>query len=177
MYSTAELVRAAKDVTWLDKRRSGIVTITVNGSLIDLRDQKPLYPGKMRLQGGWTFADLIRQLNDRIFFWPGGDDGPISSGVRHYQRYKGTAIVIMRVRTQHVLSTNRSAIPLFCKYNSGSPRPTGGKGSPRGPSTFVECHSAPYTPSKVVELTFANMIQLPRQIESSAGPFGPWTIH
>jgi hypothetical protein len=149
----------------------------MNGQSIDVRDQQPLYQGKTRLEGGWTFADLIRQLNERVFFWPGWEHKPISYGERHFERYVGDQPAIIRIRTKELFDANSTASPLFCKYNSGSPRTTQGLGSPRGPNTFVECHSATYTASNVVEVTFVKMVRLPDVIESADSPFGPWGIH
>jgi hypothetical protein len=177
MHSTAELLRASGYEHWLSRKRPETVTIKVDGTLIDIRDQQPLYPGKTLLENGWTFERLVQQLNERVFFWPGVIGGPISSGQRHYERYMGESPVIMRVNTEDLFSANSLATPLFCKYNSGSPRTTQGTGSPRGENTFVECHRTPYTVSNVVEVTFLNSVQLPKTIESSNRPSGPWESH
>lgn len=177
MHSTAELLRASNDGQWLGRKRGETVTTTVEGERIDLRDQKPLYAGKTLLENGWTFEHLIRQLNERVFFWPGVSGGPISSGQRHYERYASEKPVIIRVKTEDLLAANSSATPLFCKYNSGSPRTTQGSGSPRGNNTFVECDRAAYAASNVVEVTFLNSVTLPPCIWSSGSPCGPWKSH
>jgi hypothetical protein len=177
MHSTAELLRASGNKQWLKRKRSVMVTITVDGTLIDLRDQRPLYSGKTLLEDGWTFEHLIQQLNERVFFWPGVREGPISYGRRHYERYVGESPVIVRVKTDDLLRANACATPLFCKYNSGSPRTTQGTGSPRGRNTFVECHRAAYSASNVVEVTFLHSVKLPQAIESSDTPCGPWENH
>lgn len=177
MYSTAGLLRASNDGQWLGRKRGETVTTTVDGKLIDLRDQKPLYAGKTRLENGWTFEHLIRQLNERVYFWPGVEEGPVSSGQRHYERYASEKPVIIRLKTDDLFAANPSATPLFCKYNSGSPRTTQGTGSPRGSDTFVECNCAVYTASSVVEVTFLNSVTLPSHIWSSSSPRGPWKSH
>lgn len=177
MYSTARLLRVSGDEQWLNRKRLTTVTIAVDGNQIDLRDQQPLYAGKTLLEDGWTFEFLVQQLNERVFFWPGLQDGPISYGIRHYDRYAGDSPVIVRVKTRDLLNTNASATPLFCKYNSGSPRTTQGQGSPRGNNTFLECHRAPYTASNVVEVTFLHAIKLPDFVECSDRPSGPWHNH
>jgi hypothetical protein len=177
MHSTAELLRASGNERWLSRKRPETVTVAVDGNLIDLRDQQPLYPGKTLLENGWTFERLVQRLNERVFFWPGVVEGPISSGRRHYERYAGESPVIMRVKTEDVFSANAGITPLFCKYNSGSPRTTQGRGSPRGEHTFVECHRAAYTASNVVEVTFLHSVNLPQAIESSDTPSGPWESH
>lgn len=157
-------------------KRYDMVTVTIDGYTIDLRDQQPLYEGKTRLEGGWTFEDLIVALNSQVFFWPGWDEKPIGYGTRHFQRYEADGPVILRVRTEDMFDAN-SAEPFFCKYNSGSPRTTQGRGSPRGPSTFVRCVQAAFTPSNVVEVTYEGTATLPNRVESSDSPFGPWTRH
>lgn len=176
MRSTADLLHAAGSHEWLGAKRYDMVTVTIDGYSIDLRDQQPLYEGKTRLEGGWTFEDLIRALNHQVFFWPGWADKPIDYGTRHFQRYEADGPVILRVRTKEMFDANQ-AEPFFCKYNSGSPRTTQGSGSPRGPKTFVRCHRATFTPSNVVEVTYEATATLPNHVESSCSPFGPWTPH
>lgn len=177
IYSTAELLRVANNEEWLAKKRTQTVTVMVNGEEVDLRDQQPLYPGKTCLEGGWSFDDLVRQLNERVFFWPGWDDKPISYGERHFERYASDNPAIIRVKTADLFEENHDKRPHFSKYNSGSPRTTQGKGSPRGPNTFVECASASYTASKVVEVTFVKLVKLPTVIEFAKNPRGRWQSH
>jgi len=45
-----------------------------------VRDQKPLCENCMALQGDLSFADWLRELNRRVFFWPGAWAGPTRSG-------------------------------------------------------------------------------------------------
>lgn len=173
----SELLKASKNEDWITRKRLATLTIQINGESIDLRDQQPLYAGKTVLEGGWNFAELVRQLNGRVFFWPGWRDKPVSYAERHFERYEDEKPVIVRVGTQELFDQNMQAAPLFCKYNSGSPRTTQGLGSPRGPDTFIECHRASYTASGVVEVTYLKSVQLPRKIESGVSPWGPWTAH
>jgi hypothetical protein len=177
VYSTAKLLREARDSRWLNQRRETMLTVTISGSPVDIRDQKPLYAAKMLLEGGWSFSDFVRHLNEHVFFWPGWHDKPIRHAQRHYDRYAADSPVILRARTQYLFDANKSARPLFCKYNSGSPRTTMGKGSPRGPNTFVECRAAGYGACDVAEVTFETSVRLPDSIESSDSPFGPWRAH
>ena len=165
------------DIAWLDKKRTSSVAVQIGGKQFDIRDQQPLYSGKTRLEAGWTFEELIRQLNSRIYFWPGSSTGPSAYGMRHFQRYQGESPVILRVTTAAILQDNSNNPPHFCKYNSGSPRTTQGKGSPRGPNTFLSCNRTSYTAGGVIEVTFLKSVTLPAQIESSTNPSGPWTIH
>lgn len=155
-------------------KRTRIIPIEVNGRVVDIRDQKPLYEGKASINDGWNFSDLIRALNERVFFWPGWGDKPIDYGVRHFELYKGSGTIVIRVRTSDLFAAN-TASPYFCKYNSGSPRTTRGKGSPRGKSTFVECENAPFVASQVVEVTFLGESRLPSGVQYSESLNGPWS--
>jgi hypothetical protein len=177
LISASELLKVSNNEEWISRKRCDTVTITVDGESIELRDQQPLYAGKTVLEGGWSFADLVRQLNERVFFWPGWGDKPVSYAERHFERYKGERPVIMRVGSQDLFNHNAHVAPLFCKYNSGSPRTTQGTGSPRGPNTFIECHRASFTASNVVEVTFNKSVRLPRAIEAADSPWGPWKSH
>ena len=174
LYSTAELLSASNNHDWLDQKRPGMLTITLDGELIDIRDQQPLYPGKTTLEGGWTFSQLISALNARVFFWPGWEEEAISYGQHHFERYAADGPTLMRVNTQELFDANVNAEPLFCKYNSGAPRTTKGKGSPRGPNTFVACDEASFTPCQVVEVTYLGSVVLPENVTQSDSPNGPW---
>ncbi len=145
----------------LESRRKTSVQITVDGSVLNIRDQGPLYEGNMLLAPGWTFGDVLRDLNRRVFFWPGTAVGPISYGARHFERYAAESPVVLRVRTQDVFSLNADRAPEFCRYNSGSPRCSGGKRSPRGPDTFRVHGDFDGTSSNVVEVTFVDRVALP----------------
>jgi hypothetical protein len=177
MNCSAELLRTSGNQQWLTRKRVETIAVNVDKKLIDIRDQQPLYPGKTHLENGWTFERLVQELNERVFFWPGKIEGPISYGQRHYERYINESPKIMRVKTEDLFNANASTTPQFCKYNSGSPRTTQGRGSPRGNNTFVECHRAEYTVSNVVEVTFLHSIKLPQTIEVSDRPDGPWKSH
>lgn len=174
LVSAAILLQASGEEEWLRKKRKNSKVVEVDGQEISIRDQQPLYEGKSLLKGGWTFKDLIESLNSRVFFWPGLEEKPVDSGQRHFERYVEEEPVILRVRTAEMLQLN--AQPLFCKYNSGSPRTTKGKGSPRGPATFVTCSDAPYTASNVVEVTFKDEANLPKKVEYSGSTSGPWEV-
>src|SRR5687768_10866263 len=59
-------------------RRRAHVPVEIAGETVLLRDQAPLHRGNMRLDEGWSFEQLVQHINERVFFWPGGADGPIS---------------------------------------------------------------------------------------------------
>jgi hypothetical protein len=116
---------------------------------------------------------LLCQLNERVFFWPGGPD--ISDyGQRHFERYRAEKPVILRVPTSDLFEANPESVPEFCRFNSGSPRCTKGLGSPRGPSTFIQGTTADFSPGNVVEVTFLESVLLPHSTKVGDSPDGPW---
>jgi hypothetical protein len=128
----------------------------------------------MRLDPDWSFERFVAHLNGRVFFWPGDGQGPISYGMRHFARYEAEEPVILRVPVLDVVEANAAVEPLFCRYNSGSPRWTQGVASPRGATTFVSACDANFRASQVVEVTFAATVTLPSSAELGMGPSGPW---
>jgi hypothetical protein len=132
-------------------RRCAHEQITVDNTVISVRDQAPLHEGNLKLPTGYTFEELIESLNSRLFFWPGTAAGPISYGVRHFERYKQERPVIIRTDLQSLLSANPAAEPSYCAYNSGSPRCSNGRKSPRGPDTFLPAAKFAKAPTQVVE--------------------------
>jgi hypothetical protein len=94
--------------------------------------------------------------------------------VRHFERYRQDGPVFLRIDYPSLLLANPSAVPLYCRYNSGSPRCSNGKKSPRGPDTFLSTLAFNGTPSQVVEVTFSSEIELPTQTKFGRQPGGPW---
>ena len=172
--SAIGLMKSGKCIAMSRKRREESIRVTVGETQVMIRDQKPLYLGNIALASDWTFEDVLVALNERVFFWPGCSDGPIPSGVRHFDRYRHEDPVLLRIRTEELLLLNNGKDPLFCRYNSGAPRCSGGVGSPRGPDTFVRCDVATFTASQVVEVTFVDSVRLPDRIERADSVRGPW---
>lgn len=171
------MLEAANAARWHREKRRNHVRIRVSGRDIDLRDQKPLHQGNVALAAGWTFEDLLAHLNRRVFFWPGRSSGqPIAYGVRHFERYASERPAILRVCTTDLFTLNQHVVPEFCKYNSGSPRCTNGRPSPRGPDTFLPCDEAPFTAGSVVEVTFPAPIRLPDSTQVGDSINGPWRL-
>jgi hypothetical protein len=116
----------------------------------------------------------VESLNRRVFFWPGTASGPISYGIRHFERYQGERPIVLRLLMQSLLASNPASQPLYCRYNSGSPRCSYGTKSSRGANTFVPAGDFAGTPSTVVEVTFQEPITLPADAEYAGRPSGPW---
>lgn len=174
LQSATALMTAAGEERLLTSRRRAAHVVSVNNEMIHIRDQAPLHEGNIRFGDGWSLPQLIDDLNRRVFFWPGGEDGPISYGVRHFERYRVENPVVLRVSFREVLGCNSDTTPSFCKFNSGSPRCSGGLGSLRCRDTFMSADRATFPPSGVVEVTFLNRVNLPSDMLVAAAPDGPW---
>ncbi|MEO1716406.1 MAG: hypothetical protein AAFR76_04775 [Planctomycetota bacterium] len=142
-----------------NRRRSG-EWIECDGCRVHIRDQAPLHRGSVWLSDGWDFEDLVEHLNDHVFFWPGTANRPIAHGRRHFKRYSADDVVVLAIDTQALFASNSTLPPRFCRYNSGSPRCSGGRGSPRGPRTFLAAEEFHQRPSDVVEVTFRGAVRL-----------------
>lgn len=171
----SDLFERAGEPDWTRQKRRTHVKIVVDGQSLSVRDQAPLHAGNMALTEGWSFPDFIAHLNRRVFFWPGSKNGlPIAYGVRHYERYAAEHPVVLRISTHALFTANNGLTPEFCRYNSGSPRWTYGRASPRGTSTFAPCDQADFGAANVVEVTFPGTVKLSAQVEMGASPAGPW---
>jgi hypothetical protein len=173
--SAALLLTAAARQGRIRSRRPEKLAITVEGSQVLLRDQAPLHEANIEFTGGWTFEDLLGDLNRRVFFWPGSESGPNDYGVRHYERYAVEEPIMIRIAFDSLLERNPETTPLFCRFNSGSPRYSQGRPSPRGPDTFLPASQCIHSPRKVVEVTFLESVVLPDETELSDHVGGPWT--
>lgn len=178
LFPATALMQHLGNVPLTHNPRRGLQPVTFRGRTIIIRDQDRLHEGNAGLTRGYTFHHLVRDLNKRIFFWPGTSAGPNDYGVRHFDRYADEHPVILRVEFESLRTSNLRAIPLFCRYNSGSPRciPPDGKKSPRGPRTFLPAVDFEGTPSTVVEVTFDIEMALPRSTQFGDHPRGPWKV-
>lgn len=154
----------------MGKQRHGIRTLKCGRQL---RDHDPLHAGNISFLNGWTtLSHLVSHLDNHVFFWPGWDHGPIQSGRNHFLRYKSERPIILRIRSADLLASN--PMPLFCKYNSGAPRCTGGKGSPRGPDIFLPANKFPFSVTNVTEVTFNSSVELPASVQAAIYPSKKW---
>jgi len=162
MLSAAQLVPGA--VT--DEPRRGR---SIREGVPVLRDQDLLHEGSVALQAGWTMADLVRDLNRRVFFWSGWPDRPVKSGRRPLARYTATDL-ILRIPFRDVVAYG----PQFSRCNSGATRKQQGIAVPRGPNTFVAAEQSPFTPRSVVEVSFLGKVSLPKSTQVGQSIEGPW---
>ena len=173
--SSASLLTAAKRRGDVRIQRPEKLAIAVEGSRVLLRDQAPLHEANIEFTEGWTFQRLLEDLNSRVFFWPGSKHRPNDYGVRHFEAYAAENPVMIRVAFESLRKGNLERTPLFTKYNSGSPRYSQGRPSPRGPDTFQFASQCIYPPSKVVEVTFPESVLLPDDTGLANHIAGPWT--
>ena len=156
-------------------RRNGPLRVSWGGRVIEVCDQQPLVVGNIKFEDGCSFADVVELLNERVYFWPGGERGPIEHGVRHFARYRQQSPVVLRVPFAALLVANPDAEPALCAFNSGAPRCSGGRKSPRGRRTFLHAAAFPRLPSQVVEVTFRGRVALPDGAQLADAPAGPWS--
>jgi hypothetical protein len=155
--SASRLSSASIKKPSMREKRRDIVPIHIKGEEVLLRDQSPLYEKNMKLDDGWTFEDYLEHLNQHVFFWSGTEEGPNDYGRRYFEKL-GYGSVLLRVETRSLFEQNPE--PLFCRYNSGSPRYCAGKASPRGAMTFIPAQDAGFTAGEVVEVVYKNKINL-----------------
>ena len=176
MEPAADALVAAGRAALLRARRPKHVELPLgDGARVYLRDQAPLHEKNIEFTDGWAFPDLVEYLNRRVYFWPGTDRGPIEYGRRHFERYRSEQPVIIRVPFAAVCEVNPERVPSFSAFNSGSPRHSGGRPSPRGPRTFLPCDAFPKGPADVVEVTFEGRVKLPSSAELMDTAEGEWS--
>lgn len=144
--------------------------VLANGRTTWLRDQIPLIERAIAFENGWNLDRFVQHVNQHVFFWPGRLSGPISPGMNHFECYRAEAPVILRMPTAALWDAGLS----FSRYNSGAPRCSGGKYSPRGGSTFLPANAFSGTASEVVEVVAKSACTLPSNVEVSSSPTGPW---
>ena len=180
--SAAELIRgiggkdrARRIQRLLRQRRPEALRIEVAGRTAVLRDQGPLHAGNIAFEDGLTFDGLVQLLNERVYFWPGDERGPVVAGRNHFARYtlkEPEDCVVFAA----LLAANADSTPQLSCCNSGSPRcnPISGK-APRGPRTFLPAESFEGTASEVVEVTFLGSVVLPPEaVEVVSGAEARW---
>lgn len=161
LWPAAHILRAARIPRLIKTKRPDCCDVPFKGRTVNLRDQHPLHAGNTGLLDGWEFSDFVAHLNEHVFFWPGTATGPISYGCRHFSRYLNGDTVVLVFDAAALIEANPKRAPLFCRYNSGSPRCTKGKPSPRGASTFRTVADFNGVPSNVVEVVFRGPVSIP----------------
>jgi len=144
------------------QKRSEPTEISRNGRITTIGDQGPLNWKNVEFTGGWCFQDMLQALNERVFFWAGTHRGPVRYGVNFMKaKAHGGEETTLRVSFDAFCARNANLAPYFCKFNSGAPRWSGGRKSPRGPDTFLTAEKWSVRPSKVAEVSFIGSVWLP----------------
>jgi hypothetical protein len=162
--SAERLLKSCGQTEQVRNRRERSAVLKIDSNSVRVTDQVPLYAANIEFEAGWDFDRLIAHLNQFVFFWSGNEDGPVAHGQRHFRRYSQEQPVMLRVPFASLVSSNRCT-PLFCRYNSGSPRCVRGRKSPRGNSTFLEAPACDFARSDVVEVAFKGFVWLPVDIQ------------
>jgi hypothetical protein len=174
LYPAGTLMEMSGRTELLHRKRMKHEPVLIEGVQVSIRDQEPLHPGNASFPPGYSFERFVESLNRRVFFWPGTEAKPIDYGVRHYNRYTTEEPVILRVRSAELFAANSDGTPLFCRYNSGSPRCSQGEKIPRGPNIFLVSDEFELPPGRVVEVTFECSVRLPPTTEHGPTPWGAW---
>jgi hypothetical protein len=158
--SSASLMRAAGDETWLRKKRTKDIRLLVDAETVILRDQQPLHEGHIAWEGGWDMPRLIEEINRRVFFWPGDRRTPTKNAERNVAGFMASGdYVSLRLPFAAVRRLPGVRVE-YCRVNAGAPRTVNGKKAPRGPHTF-SAHGAWHgTVSEVREVAVVERLPL-----------------
>lgn len=172
--SAARLLEAAGRIRDIRERRLDHRIIETRDERRLLRDQRPLHEGNIEFEAGWDFGDVVALLNRHVFFWPGTEAGPSEYGVRHFKRYRSEGPILLRMRTEDLLGDDIGHRVKLCAFNSGAPRCSGGRKSPRGRDTFLPLAHFPDRVSDVVEVVVEDDVRLLGRVEVADHPQGPY---
>lgn len=118
-----------------------------------LHDQRPLHEGNIDFLPGFDMPKLVSLINEHVFFWPEFKE---SFAKKYWNNW------LIRCRLSD-LEDNLGNSALFCRYNSGAPRCSNGKKSPRGPGLFEPLTAIPRR--KIKEIVFRERVLLPDDCE------------
>lgn len=161
----ASILREAGMPGLVRVRRPEALVVNVGVRGVYLRDQRPLRAANVRLTGGWTFANLVEELNEHVFFWPAGAGGPSAYANRLQAKYAGQDQVAMAFRAEPLIRHNLDRLRV-CVCNSGAPRcnPHVGKAE-RGPGTLAKPTVFAGTAGRIVEVAFRGEVTIANALE------------
>ena len=172
--SACEILNGSEHAHLLTRRRATSVAIEVNGEVVVIRDNRPLRLKSLRLAEGWSLADWLKELNSRVFLWPGNRQGPIPRGRAHLMSGDSRLAVVIRMSLTSLVAANRDRELWVTRCNSGSARHQAGEPVRRGPETFQLPKSAPFRAFEVVELSYVGRARIPKETEWALSLDGPW---
>ena len=156
-----------------------MLPFSIGHDQVVLTDQRPLTVGNCDFQDEWEVGDLVESVNRRVFFWRGDHNGLLSKDRGHFATYskRGNELVFLRILFKDAVAMTENSVPEYCRFNSGGPRCSGGKKSPRGPKTFVEADHADFTLGRIREVVFRDVFHLPKSTEICHGSWeGAWQL-
>jgi len=154
--------------------RRGPQLVEIDGQTVWIRDQRPLHAGNIAFEEGWDMPRFLALIDSHVFFWPGKEEGPVKAGINHFKRYAQDRPALIRVPTGALLDANPELEPLFCRFNSGAPRASHGRKSPRGSTTYVSEHALDGTVDHVKEALFCGAVKMPLTSQMASSYSGPW---
>lgn len=160
--SAAALMRAAGDEQWLERRRPAAVPLALPEGTVWLRDQEPLHEGAARFEGGWDFPRLVREINRRVYFWPGDHRGPARKARGNFDAFRARPEAIaLRLPTAGVCAAVGPTALQLTRHNVGALRSNPRSGPAlRGPSTFVSPGAFAGPPSDLQEVVVLDALDL-----------------
>jgi hypothetical protein len=169
-----DLLRAARKLQLLRRRRTRDEVLRVEGQEIIVRNQRPLDPAGLDLEPDGTMADYVACLNSHAYFWPGTASGPIDEGVHMFNHAGGRPSIVIRVRSRSLIQANTTAAVYVSTCNTGATRAERGEKHRRGAHVFEPFEGFSEPAARIVEISFSGVVCLPTDTRYASGPTGPW---
>jgi len=155
--------------------RASEQTIEVSGRLVVLRNQIALNPDELELSDKDTLEEYVSFLNQRTYFWPGTDAGPVADGLRLIAAHGALRPpIVIRTRTLSLIEENRNQTIQVATFNTGASwRLREGK-SWRARDAVVPLAKYADDPGAIAELSYLSGARLPRDCEYSTPSHEGW---
>ena len=153
------------------QRRTTDVVLRLDRDEVIVRNQSPLNPDALDLEGG-TLDAYVQYLNERTYFWPGTELGPVDDGVRLAD--VDAAAVVIRVPSRALLEANATTPLEVSSCNSGAAWTVDGRRCRRGVDVFVPLDRFGHTAADIVEISFTHAVRLPPETRYRVAADSPW---
>lgn len=175
LWPARTLLERANRSRFVRQRRTQDLILQVEMLQVLIRNQISLEPSLLDLGPTCTLEEYVACLNSYVFFWPGTTLGPISDGLRMFERTNGTPAVIIRVPTASLIGTNGASPKYVTTCNTGKTWTERGMRVRRDPQVFQCLNAFSGQPASIREICFKGEIRFPDDAELGTGPAGPWT--